>query len=125
MPASSVKGMDGDALERLARYCARPPLSLRRLTLAEDGQSLYHAKHATPGAPRLFRLSPTQFMGCLAALYPPPRAHLTRFHGIFAPHSKHRSRISAHLMHIKAQLGLRTIAELAQYALHQGLIALR
>ncbi|HMW53871.1 MAG TPA: transposase [Rhodocyclaceae bacterium] len=88
-----VSDLDGDALERLARYCARPPLSLRRLELQEDGQILYHAKHAAPGAPRLLRLSPTQFMGRLAALIPPPRAHLTRFHGIFAPHSKHRSRI--------------------------------
>ena len=88
-----VSAMDGDALERLARYCARPPLSLRRLELQEDGQILYHAKHAAPGAPRLLRLSPMQFMGRLAALIPPPRAHLTRFHGIFAPHSKHRSRI--------------------------------
>jgi hypothetical protein len=77
----------------LARYCARPPLSLRRLELQEDGQVLYHAKHAAPGVPRLLRLSPTQCMGRLAALIPPPRAHLTRFHGVFAPHSKHRSRI--------------------------------
>ncbi len=64
--------MDGDALERLARYCARPPLSLRRLEHQEDGQVLYHAKHAAPGAPRLLRLSPMQFMGRLAALIPPP-----------------------------------------------------
>jgi hypothetical protein len=88
-----VSDLDGDALERLARYCARPPLSLRRLALSEDGQVLYHAKRSASGAPRLLRRSPTQFMGSLAALIPPPRAHLTRFHGIFAPHSKHRSRI--------------------------------
>lgn len=56
-----VSDVDGDALERLARYCARPPLSLRRLTLQEDGQILYHAKHAAPGAPRLLRLSPEKF----------------------------------------------------------------
>jgi hypothetical protein len=85
--------LDGEALERLARYCARPPLALRRLSLAEDGQILYRVKHAAPGAPRLLRLSPTQFLGKLSALVPPPRSHLTRFHGIFAPHSKHRSRI--------------------------------
>lgn len=88
-----VNELSGDALERLARYCARPPLSLRRLSLPEDGQILYHAKHAAPGAPRLLRLSPTQFWGRLAALIPPPRSHLTRFHGIFGPNSRHRSRI--------------------------------
>jgi hypothetical protein len=88
-----VDELDSDALERLARYCARPPLALRRLSLAEDGQILYRTKHAAPGAPRLLRLQPTQFLGRLSTLVPPPRSHLTRFHGIFAPHSKHPGRI--------------------------------
>ena len=88
-----VDELDGDALERLARYCARPPLALRRLSLAEDGQILYRVKHAAPGAPQLLRLSPMQFLGRLAALVPPPRSRLTRFHGLFAPHSKHRDHI--------------------------------
>ena len=38
----SVRELDGDALERLARYCARPALALGRLSLAPDGQILYH-----------------------------------------------------------------------------------
>lgn len=89
----SVSELDGDAMERLARYCARPPLALRRLSLGQDGQILYRTKHAAPGAPRLLRLSPMQFMGKLSALVPTPRSHLTRFHGVFGPHSKHRNRI--------------------------------
>ncbi len=36
----SISRLDGDALERLARYCARPPLPLRRLSLGQDGQIL-------------------------------------------------------------------------------------
>jgi len=35
------------------------------------------------------------------------------------------STVSTHLMHIKLQLGLRTIAELAQYALQKGLVSPR
>lgn len=34
--------------------------------------------------------------GCtsrLAALVPKPRVHLTRYHGVFAPHSKYRARV--------------------------------
>ncbi|MEZ4815348.1 MAG: transposase [Bdellovibrionota bacterium] len=31
-----------------------------------------------------------EFLEKLAALIPPPRIHLTRFHGILAPHSKYR-----------------------------------
>jgi hypothetical protein len=30
----------------------------------------------------------------LAALVPPPRMHLTRFHGVFAPHSKLRAAVT-------------------------------
>ena len=37
--------------------------------------------------------SPMQFLGRIAALIPPPRSHLVRYHGVFAPHSKHRERI--------------------------------
>lgn len=85
--------VDRDTLERLARYCARPPFPLQRLSLATDGQVLYLVKHAAPGEPRNLRLSPTQFLRKLAALVPPPRAHLVRFHGYFGPNSKHRARL--------------------------------
>jgi len=33
-------------------------------------------------------IEPLDFMARLAALVPPPRMHLTRYHGVFAPHSK-------------------------------------
>ncbi len=33
---------------------------------------------------------PLEFMEKLAFIIPPPRIHLTRYHGILAPHSKHR-----------------------------------
>ena len=44
-------------------------------------------------------LDPLDFIARLAALVPRPRAHLTRYHGVFAPNFKHRDRIiptSAH-----------------------------
>jgi Putative transposase len=31
-------------------------------------------------------LEPLEFLARLAALVPPPRMHLTRYHGVFAPH---------------------------------------
>ena len=34
---------------------------------------------------------PLDFIARLAALVPKPRVHLTRFHGVFAPNSKHRA----------------------------------
>jgi len=38
-------------------------------------------------------LEPLDFMARLAALVPRPRSNLTRFHGLFAPNSKHRPKI--------------------------------
>jgi hypothetical protein len=37
---------------------------------------------------------PLDFIARLAALVPKPRVNLTRFHGIFAPNSKHRAQIT-------------------------------
>jgi hypothetical protein len=37
--------------------------------------------------------APLEFLEKLAALVPPPRAHLTRFHGVLAPNAKIRSKV--------------------------------
>jgi hypothetical protein len=37
---------------------------------------------------------PLDFMARLAALVPRPRAHLTRYHGVFAPHSRWRAEVT-------------------------------
>ena len=37
---------------------------------------------------------PLDFISKLAALVPKPRVNLTRFHGVFAPNSKHRARVT-------------------------------
>ena len=39
-------------------------------------------------------LEPLDLMARLAALVPPPRKHLTRYHGVFAPHSKLRAAVT-------------------------------
>ena len=40
-------------------------------------------------------LEPLDFIARLAALVPPPRKHLTRFHGVFAPHAALRAAVTA------------------------------
>jgi hypothetical protein len=40
-------------------------------------------------------LEPLDLMARLAALVPPLRMHLTRFHGVFAPHSKLRAAVTS------------------------------
>ena len=37
---------------------------------------------------------PLDFIARLAALVPKPRVNLTRFHGVFAPNSQHRTRVT-------------------------------
>jgi Putative transposase len=39
-------------------------------------------------------LEPLDFIARLAALVPPPRIHLTRFHGVFAAHAALRAAIT-------------------------------
>ncbi len=39
-------------------------------------------------------LEPVDFLARLAARVPPPRAHLTRYHGVFAPHAALRAAVT-------------------------------
>jgi len=80
-------------LERLARYAGRPPLALSRLTLTPAGMIAYRLKRPRRrGAPELV-LAPLEFLGRLATLIPPPRRHLTRYHGVFAPNAAARAEV--------------------------------
>jgi len=65
-------------------------VSEERLSTSTNGDILYTLKKAWSDGTTAVVFSPLEFMEKLAALVPPPRVHLTRFHGIFAPHSKYR-----------------------------------
>jgi hypothetical protein len=76
--------------ELLFRYCARPPFALERLSVLPDGRVAYRIKKPwRPGQTHRL-MTPLEFLARLAALVPPPRFPLVRFHGVFAPHSKQR-----------------------------------
>ena len=80
-------------LERLCRYISRPAIAEKRLSLTPNGSVRYQLK--TPcrdGTTVIFE--PLDFIARLAALMPKPRVNLTRFHGVFAPNSKHRARVT-------------------------------
>lgn len=90
----SVAAQDREGRERLLRYCARPPLSLERLSVLADGRVAYRIKN--PRGQQTHRvMSPIQFLARLCALIPPPRHPLVRFHGVFAPHSSWRRHVVA------------------------------
>ena len=85
MASSSCHPHQRSSLERLCRYIARPALSNERLSVNERGQVVYRLKHPFGDGTTHVVLDPLDFIARLAALVPRPRAHLTRYHGVFAP----------------------------------------
>jgi hypothetical protein len=82
-----------EKLERLCRYVSRPPISVDRLALSSSGQVRYQLKTPYRDGTTHIVLDPLDLMARLAALVPPRRMHLTRFHGVFAAHSKLRAAV--------------------------------
>ena len=81
---------DRKGLERLCRYLLRPPFSRERLTRRPDGNVQLRLKRAFRCGTTHMVFEPLDFLSKLAALVPPPRAHLVRYSGVFAPNAKLR-----------------------------------
>ncbi len=64
------------------------------MALTASGQVRYSLKTPYRDGTTHIVLEPLDLMARLAALVPPPRMHLTRYHGVFAPHSKLRAAIT-------------------------------
>ena len=79
--------------ERLCRYLNRPAFSLARLRIRRDGNVFYRVKKATRGRVTQRVMTPIEALGRLAALVPPPRYPLLRFHGVLAPRHRWRDRV--------------------------------
>lgn len=75
----------------------RPPGGATRTRCAARTRARAQARHDR-GADRRRSVdrsaSPLDFIACLAALVPPPRAHLTRYHGVFAANAALRAAIT-------------------------------
>ena len=122
------RARDRGSLERLCRYIARPAVSNERLSVNDHRQVVHRLKHPFGDGTTHVVLDPIEFMrhirvphpfgaasGCanrqscrfgiarLAALVPRPRAHLTRYHGVFAPNFKRRHRIIPNSVHRTAR----------------------
>lgn len=95
-----IEADDRAALERLVRYCARPPFALDRL--CKEGAALVFRRakqHSEPVSDKLgtkvdeLHLSPLELIARIAALEPPPRTHRHRCFGVLAPNSPHRAAV--------------------------------
>ena len=81
-------------LERLCRYISRSAVSEKRLSLTPNGNIRYQLKTPYRDGTTHVIFEPLDFIARLAALVPRPRVNLTRFHGVFAPNSKHRGLVT-------------------------------
>ncbi len=89
----AVPARDRRRLERLCRYVARPPIASERLSAQDDGRLLYRLKRRWRDGTTHVLFEPIELVERIAALIPPPRAHLVRYHGELAPAARRRARV--------------------------------
>jgi hypothetical protein len=94
-----VDGRDRNALERLCRYVARPPVATERLHIQSDGRVRYELKRVWADGTEAIVLDPLSFLARLSALVPPPYFNLTRYHGVLAARSKLRHEVVERATH--------------------------
>ena len=89
----SLAASDDRGRERLCRYLNRPSFSLARLRVRRDGMVSYRVKKASRGRVTERVMTPMETLARLAAMVPPPRYPLLRFHGVLAPRHRWRARV--------------------------------
>jgi hypothetical protein len=98
-----IEGDDRQGIERLVRYCARPPFALHRLHAmggndalsSPEARLLYRLPGPAPDGRTVLLLSPLELLQRLARLVPPPRTHRHRYHGVLAPNARLRAQVVA------------------------------
>ena len=95
-----IEAADRAGLERLLRYCARPPFAMDRLK--QRGADLVYRcgkGHAEPMQSDKYSgrlvLTPLEVINRIAQLVPPPRTHRHRYYGVLAPNSPLRAAVTA------------------------------
>jgi len=81
-------------IEKLCRYIARPPIAQERLSQRHDGKLLYKLKNTYSDGTTHVLFEPLELIEKIVAIIPPPRANLLRYHGVLAPNSKLRDKIT-------------------------------
>jgi hypothetical protein len=88
-----LRADDDLARKRLCRYLTRPAISLARFRVRRDGNISYRVKKVSRARVTERVMTPVEALGRLAAIVPPPRYPLLRFHGVLAPHHRWRARV--------------------------------
>ena len=88
-----IRASDRMALYNLCAYGARGAIAQKHLSYDAEKQVVtYELKRTIRGKDRL-EFTPMAFLKKIASLIPPPRHHLTRLNGVFAPNHRLRSLI--------------------------------
>jgi hypothetical protein len=90
-----IAANDRHGLERLLRYCARPPFAAERLHELDRHRLIYHLPKPGPDERTQLILSPLELIERIAALVPPPRQHRHRYYGVLAPNEPLRAAVTA------------------------------
>ena len=88
-----VEPEDRPAVERLARYIMRPPISLERMRWEVEGEVLYRRKAGHDGGPGQHgdpeeEFDPAEFLARVIMHIPEPRRHLVRYYGAYSNASR-------------------------------------
>jgi len=86
----TVHAADRDGRERLLRYCARPALSMERISETREGLIAYRLRHVQKGRATHRVMTPVEFLARISAVIPPPRHPLVRYFGVFGPNCSWR-----------------------------------
>ena len=93
--ATRIAADNRQGLEQLCRYVARPALAAGRLRIIDTVQLSFALKTPWSDGTTHLLLSPFELLEKLAALIPPPRLNLIRYHGILAPSARGRAKVVA------------------------------
>ncbi len=80
-------------LSKLIEYISRGPLSNERLKITEAGSVKLQLKTRFADGTTHILFTPSEFIEKLCALIPPPKNHLVRWAGIFAPNHPLRAKV--------------------------------
>jgi hypothetical protein len=89
----TVGGRDAGGRERLCRYLARPALVRARRSETPAGLIRVTVKRPWADGTAGVTFTPLELVERLAALVPPPRAHLVQTHGVLAGRSAWRREV--------------------------------
>jgi len=98
-----IEAFDRPGLERLIRYCARPPFASENLRWNGPWLEYRLPKPSRTGQISI-QLEPLEFIERIAAFIPYPRRHRRHYHGVFAPSSPLRTKVAANAQKARVEV---------------------